>query len=193
MSENLYATPLAPMPNQFAPAIDTNLYRLDDLLVFDKNAVLPDELCLKSTTKASGKLRRNLTWHHPAVFLALLANILIYALLAIVLSKKATIYIGLSDEWFAKRRRRIAIAWAAILLSLGTLIGGVVVISSPAGDDDVGAALMISGFFGFLAAALYGLLAPRLVSPKKITDSHVYPRRVHPDFLARLKHWPYGS
>ena len=55
---------------------------------------------------------------HPAISLTIVAGELIYVILALMLSKKATILIGLSDRWFAKRRRAMLIGWGMVLASL---------------------------------------------------------------------------
>ncbi len=192
MSQNPYAAPMAEIPHRLShKPHGPTLFRLGDLLVIDKRVDLPPEICLMSNTKASGTLRRKLSWHHPAVFLALLVNILIYAILAIVLSKKATIHIGLSDEWIAKRRWRIAVSWMGILSSLGAMIAGMVMVSQPGTAGEWGY-LILFGLFAFLFAAIYGLVGARLVSPRKITDSHVFLKGAHSQFLARLPHWPFS-
>jgi hypothetical protein len=133
-------------------------------------------------------VKRKLTWHHPAVFLALLANLLVYALLAIILSKKATIYIGLSDRWFAKRRRAILIGWGMVLAAVGMFAAG---IASANRRDDMAGLLFFGAFVVFLFGAIYGLIAARMVAPARITDDYVWLKGVHPDFLASLPVWPY--
>jgi hypothetical protein len=42
-----------------------------------------------------------------------------------------------------------------------------------------------------LGAAIYGLLAARMVAAKRITDDYVWLKGVHPDYLATLPPWPY--
>lgn len=159
------------------------------MLVMHRNAELPDR-CVKSNEPANGrKLKRKLTWHHPAVFLALLANLLIYAILASVLSKRATIYIGLSEKWFAKRRRRMLISWLIVLVSCGIFGVAIAMIDQL---EDVAPLLMVLAFIGALFSGIYGLIACRLVHPKKMTDEHIWLKGVHPDFLRSLPAWPYG-
>src|SRR5438270_17415 len=110
---NPYAPPKAPPPVQFQPYPNQGydpmfgLWRQGNVLVMHKLAPLPDR-CVKSNQPANGRtLKRSLRWHHPAIYLALLAHFLIYVVLALVLSKSAIIRIGLSEEWIARRRRTI--------------------------------------------------------------------------------------
>lgn len=91
-------------PPQVADAIvdaavveNYGLWRKGNILVMHKNVQLPDR-CVKSNAPTNRRLKRNLSWHHPAVFLSILISPLIYIILALILRKTANIYIGLSDE-----------------------------------------------------------------------------------------------
>jgi hypothetical protein len=152
-----------------------------------KSAPLPPR-CVKSNAPTVRTLKRNLTWHHPAVYIALLFNLLVYVILAIVLSKRATVYIGLSDEWFARRRRAIFIGWGLVLASVGMFVGGLMLLDR---GDEVAGLLIFGSFVLFLVGAIYGLIAARMVSPTRITDDYVWLKGVHRDFLATLPEWPY--
>ncbi len=74
---NPYAAPQ--VANPFAVGAEPKvvgfpgLWRQGNLLVLHKAAPLPD-ICVKSNLPASRRLKRNLQWHHPAVYLALLVN-----------------------------------------------------------------------------------------------------------------------
>ena len=103
------------LPPQQQP--DGGLWRFGKLLVMHKAAPLPDR-CVKSNEPATRRLVRKLSWHHPAVYFALLLNLIVYVIIAMVLSKKATIHIAMSDRWFAKRRRAMFIGWGLVLASI---------------------------------------------------------------------------
>lgn len=189
---NPYASPQAPPP-QFQPppyqGYDPliGIWRQGKLLVMHKAAPLPDR-CVKSNQPANGRtLKRKLHWHHPAAYLALLANLIIYIIVASILTKTATIQIGLSEPWFARRRRRIFVAWGVVLLGC-VMIG--VGISQIEAENGL-AALILGGFVVALGGAIYGVIAARLVTPKKITDTHVWLKGVHPDYLKEFPEWPY--
>lgn len=191
IEENPYAPPEAEVVTANmvgAPMGGANLgvYRQGKLLVMHKSAKLPDR-CVKSNEPAFGRtLKRSLTWHHPAIYLSILVSILIYVILALILRKTATIYIGLSDLYFAKRIRAIMLGWGFVLAGIVLFIVGIVYI-----DQEEWMGLLIpGGIFVGLAAAIYGLIAARMVSPQKITDTHVYLKGVHPDYLAELPEFP---
>ena len=157
-------------------------WRDGNLLVMHKNAVLPDR-CVKSNQPAHGRrLKRNLSWHHPAIFLAILVHLFIYIILALALRKTATIYIGLSDEWFARRRRAIIIGWGLLIGGMVALITGIAYVESV----DLAWLLILAGIMIGLGGALYGAFAARMVAPKRITDTYIWLKGVHPDFLADL-------
>ena len=101
-----------------------------------KNACLPAR-CVKSNQPIEGRrLKRKLTWFHPLIYLSLAAGLLILVILVLVLQKKATIYIGLSQEWWHKRRRALWIGWLMGLGGLAVMIGsGVLLGKCPRGQE----------------------------------------------------------
>lgn len=187
---NPYASPeyIEPVQAQFVQASNAGLWRQGNLLVMHKQAPLPDR-CVKSNQPANRRLKRKLYWHHPAVYLVILAHILIYAIVAFIVRKKATIHIPLSDAWFAKRRHRIVMAWGSMLLSIvGCVAGGIFIdqYQSPC------VFLIVGGVVTFLVSALGGLYGARMVYPKRIDDTHVWLGGVCPEYLAGLPELPTG-
>ena len=186
---NPYAAPVQPdfyAPTNMKAASFAGLWREGNVLVMHKLAPLPD-ICVKSNEPATGRLQRKLRWHHPAVFLTIFLHIFIYLIVALVVSKTATIHIALTEEWLARRRRRMIFAWSLIFLSVGLFA-----ISLTQIDQAVWAPfVMLSGILLFFGGAIYGLVACRLVSPKRMTDDYIWLKGVHPDFLNRLEPWPY--
>jgi hypothetical protein len=167
------------------------LFRKGNQLVMHKRAALPDR-CVKSNDPADGwRLRRNLSWHHPMIFILVLVSLLIYVIVALIVRKKATIYVGLSEPWFRIRRRAIAIGWGTALSGLAMIVLAAFLSDmwGPSGDWLVFvipvAVLMIIG------GAIYGILRSQIVSPARITDDYVWLKGIHPAFLAELPEWPY--
>jgi hypothetical protein len=174
-------------PQSGASAPFAGLWRQGNQLVMHKLAPLPD-ICLKSNQPATRRLKRKLSWHHPAVYLAILAHLLIYVIVALVIRKTATIHIPLTEEWFAIRRRRMLFSWGAILLSMMLFAVSVSVIDREAWAPLV----LIVSLLLFLAAAIYGLLSCRLVWPKRMTDDYIWLKGVHQEFLDRLEPWQWN-
>ena len=172
------------MPMKLSPF--AGLWREGNVLVMHKLAPLPD-ICLKSNEPATRRLKRNVQWHHPAVFLALLVNLIVYAVVAMIMTKKATIYVALTDEWFAIRRRRMIFAWCLVVLSVALFAISLTQIN----EADWAPFVLIGSIVLFIGAAIYGLVACRLVAPKRMTDDYIWLKGVHPEFLNRLEPWPY--
>ena len=186
---NPYAAPLVAgyQPNMSGVGQNpyAGLWRQGNVLVMHKMAPLPD-ICLKSNQPATRRLKRTMYWHHPAIYIALLISPLIYIILALCLQKNATIHIGLTDEWYARRRTRMLIAWSTLLIGAISLGIGLAF-----GEQSQIIALACTLGFIFLpmAGLIYGLFACRLISPERITDQYAFIKGVHPDFLNRLEPW----
>lgn len=186
-SENPYAPPLtSPIIYEAQIVENLGLWRKGRLLVMHKSAQLPAR-CVKSNVPAERRLKRSLHWHHPAIYLSILISILVYVILALVLRKSATIYVGLSDEWFAKRHRAIFVGWLLVLASIAMIVAGI----GMAGQGDAFPWLIAASPLVFLFGAIYGLLAARMIVAMRISDTHVWLKGVHPSFLADLPEWPY--
>ena len=127
MSEvNPFASPLSCEP---ATAVATEdwqsqcLYRKGRLLVMHKQAVLPDR-CVKSNQPVHGRrLKRKLTWHDPVLYFILPVDFLVYLITVLILRKRATIYVGLGEEWFRKRRGSPRHGWTLVVGGRGD-VGG---------------------------------------------------------------------
>src|SRR5438105_2254349 len=112
---NRYASPL---PGLVAmPAGEYDVWRDGRLLVMRKEARLPDR-CVKCNAAVDRwRLKRNLHWHPPAVylllFLALLSClfILIYVVVALIVRQMAKVHIGVCPKHAAQRRVLLVQAW----------------------------------------------------------------------------------
>ena len=188
---NPYAAPQVAKPfvDQYAQPAQgyPGLWREGNVLVMHKLAPLPN-ICLKSNEPAERRLKRNMQWHHPAVYLAILPGLLIYAIIALIVMKKATLQVPLTEEWFARRRTRMLIAWGLFGLSVVLFILGVM----NADTTDWGALVIIGSLLLAFGSAVYGAVACRLFTPKRITDEYGWVKGVHPGFLDRLPVWPYN-
>ena len=189
---NPYAAPQYPHGYQPMPQAGNSLaglWRQGKVLVMHKNAPLPD-ICLKSNEPATKRLRRKMQWHHPAIALTILLGLLVYIIIAIILTKKATIDVPLTDAWYARRQRRLMFAWGAALAGIALMVLGVALVGQP--DGDIYGWLMLIGLVISLGALIYGQVACPLVRPSRITDQYVWLKGVHPDFLDRLEVWTYN-
>jgi len=178
-----YSQQLPPKLSPFA-----GLWRDGHLLVMHKLAPLP-EICVVSNEPTTLRIRRKLQWHHPLLVLTVFIGVPIYIILALILTKRATIQLPLTEEWIARRQRRMIFAWAAGLLCVGLSVGGIVMAIQM--DDPSYLFLLVLGIVGGLAALIGGVAAVGLVAPKRMTDDYIWLKGIHPDFLDRLEQWPY--
>ena len=186
-SENPYAPPLtAPIVLDAEIVADLGLWRKGNILVMHKGSQLPLR-CVKSNQPTDRRLKRSLYWHHPAIYLSILISIWIYIILALILRKSATVYVGLCDEWFAKRHRAMFIGWFLVLAGIGLFVAGIATVDR----SDAFPWMLVAGPLVFLGGVIYGLLAARMVAAVRISDDYVWLKGVHPSFLADLPEWPY--
>jgi hypothetical protein len=156
------------------------VWRDNSTLVMMKEAPLPDR-CVKCNAPANGvRLRRSLSWHHPVLYLLIFVGVLIYVILAAVLSKRAMIYIGLCAEHIRRRRKMIAAGWALLVAGL------VSAIAAFANDYPTGGML---GLGVFLFALVWLIMISRVVTPKKIDDRLVWLNGVNSAYLSQLPPW----
>jgi hypothetical protein len=159
------------------------LWRDGKYLVMRKDAELPNR-CVKSNRPTQRRLKRQLYWHFAAVYLAILICLPLYILLATLLSRRATVHIGLSEEWFTERHRAIIIGWCLTLGGIALFVAGF------APQNPGSAAMLWTGILLGVGGAIYGFLRSQMVSAKYIARGHVWLSGVHPDFLAELPEWP---
>lgn len=155
------------------------IWRDNSVLVMTKEALLPNR-CVKCNEPTGERLKRKLTWHHPAIYLTVLISILVYAVVALVLRKTATVNVGLCEEHLSTRRRNLAITWV-----LG--LAGALCFPLAAMLDD--ATPVLIGLLLLLATAIYGIVTLRVVVPTRIDDHFVWLKGVNPIYLQEFPHW----
>jgi hypothetical protein len=153
------------------------VWRDNKTLVMTKDASLPDQ-CVKCNAPANGfKLKRKLSWHHPALYVVILVAWIIYLILAVALSKRATVFFGLCPEHLKRRRTFLIIGW--IMFAIG-LITPVLAFS----NDYPGIGLL--GMLLFLISIFWLVFANRVVNVKKIDDRYVYLTGIDANYLAQF-------
>lgn len=184
MAESVNPIPATTMPQKLPPG--EYIYSSGNVLVMHRHATLP-AVCFKSNQPADlPYLHRKLAWHHPAIALLILINLLIYIVVAIAVSKRATIELPLSRQWKSIRKRRIAISLSLVGVGAVLFLGSLGFSGSRTGDN--GWALFFAiGFILMLGAGIYGAFASRMVSVKKIENDYLYLKGAHPDFLKRFQ------
>lgn len=156
------------------------VWRDNKTLVMTKEAPLPDQ-CVKCNAPAHGfKLKRKLSWHHPALYVVILVAWIIYLVLAVALSKRATVFLGLCPEHIKRRRNFLIVGW--MMLALG-LITPILAFS----NDYPGIGLL--GMLLFLVSIFWLVFANRVVTVKRIDDRLVYLNGIDANYLSQFPVW----
>lgn len=186
MSEpvNPYAAPMAatvaaPLPGQSAGGV----WRQGNVLVMHKHATLPP-ICVKSNEPADRMLLRKMQWHPPWLVALVLIAVPVYIIVALILTKRARVHIGLSDPWYARRWRAIWIGW-------GLAVGGIAAIFAEGSllVEFTGVSILVA-IAGVLGGLIYGQYGSRMVYPSQITDEHVWLKGCCREFLNRFPPLP---
>ena len=150
------------------------------LMVLAADAELPDR-CVKTDQPADGEWADiQLRWHHPALYLVALVNIILYFIVAYFVSTSAIVHVGITTAVVASARRARYLTWALLLVGLALCVvaafAPLPLLWWPAGT------LML------LSIPVY-FLRGRLIWPTRIEHGYVWVAGVHPDYLARLPQW----
>lgn len=156
-----------------------SIWRKNSVLIMTRHALLPNR-CIKCNEPAKRKLKRNLSWHHPALYLVIFGGVLFYVVLAFVFRKSATVEVGLCQDHSARRTRDIIITWTLALLSIlsFTLAARLENLTFA----EIGGLLILS-------TAIYGIVRVRVVSPTKIDDDTIWLKGFDQNYLADLPEW----
>lgn len=169
------------LPPPPASEVGAGIWRDKSILVMSKGATLPP-WCVKCNEPTHGLvLKRKLSWHHPAIYLLILINLLVYFIVGMVLRKTAPVEIGLCEKHLARRRRNIWITWLLFVFGvLGFIMAALA--------EDPAPLLLGIGFI--LAAIIFAVVSIRVVMPTKIDDKFVWLKGVNKDYLDQFPEWP---
>jgi hypothetical protein len=119
-------------------------------------------------------LNKTLYWHHPAYALLILVGVLVYAIVAIVVRKRADVSLGFCDLHKSRRTRMLIAGW---LMFAVALVAFIVALGEQAGG------LALVGVALLLAAIVVFVLAGRFIQVKRIDDHYVWLKGVDPAYL----------
>lgn len=148
-------------------------------LVVPRDAEFP-RICLMSGATEDlieVPIRRQLTWHHPAVYLAILLNLLVYAILALIVRKKSSHRFYLSRTEKARHANWHRANWLIFLGSFGMFFA--------AGASDRGE-LVLVGLAGLLASIVIYVAKVRLLQATRIDDTYTWVRGIPRHVLPKV-------
>jgi hypothetical protein len=159
-------------------------WRNQKVLVMIPDTQLPPR-CVKCNAPADEPTKiRKVYWHHPAIYLVILINIVIYAIVATIVRRRALVGAGLCAAHKKRRRLAILIAWASFIIGVGLLAWAT---RESAGN---GAAFAAAAVAALLAAILAGIIAARVVYAQRIDKSFVWLKGCGAEFLDSLPPLP---
>ena len=162
------------------------IWRYRRQLVVRSETALPD-LCVRCNAPANGyRLKRQLYWHAPAYYLLIILGlfvclgILAYLIVALIVRKRATLYVGLCETHRAQRKWFIIGSWLATLIGLSMVFIG------------IGESIALVGFAGlflFLGGLLVAGLKVPVISAAKIDKDFAWIKGAGEEFLANFPEW----
>jgi hypothetical protein len=164
-----------------APAA-AGVWRRGNSLVMTRGAHLPDRCIRCNTASNLRRIKRTLHWHHPAIYLTILAGLLVYVIVALVVRKRAEVEVSICPADLTSRRVKIALAWLFWL----SFFGSFMVLASLQAPDWMWAVVPPV----LLIIGLIFTIMSRLVKPAKIDEKQVWLRGICAPYLAALPEWP---
>jgi hypothetical protein len=149
------------------------------------NAQLPDR-CVKCNEFADGPTKtRKVFWHHPAVYLLVVINVLIYALVGLIVRKKVLVAAGLCAVHKKRRRIGLTVAWSGFAAGMAALA----LVASGTQNRAV-TSLGVVALVAMLPAILVGMRMARVVYARKIDKEYSWLKGCGPEFLDSLPQFP---
>lgn len=153
-----------------------------NMVVVD-GAQLPDQ-CIKCSLPAGGgRMKRKIYWHPPLVYIVLLFNILIYAIVALCVRKSVKTDVGFCGTCRSRRRLDLLIGWLSLLG--GIAVGIAVGIAGAVNEQYWG----LAGLALFLFGVIWLIVRTQVLLPARIKDGRAWIKGCHKDYLARLPQW----
>jgi hypothetical protein len=124
-------------------------------------------------------MRVRLSWHSPLAYLGLLGGLLPYIIVALIMTKRLEVRVGICQRHIQRRRVLMLVA------TLGFLLGVVLVGVAFAGKSPNGA-LVLLGMLVILFSLITAVVGPRVVWPSRIEGDLAWVKGVCPEYLDSL-------
>ena len=181
--QNPYAAPPQVPPVQPIAVEEQGAWRHEGtLIVRTRGALLPGR-CVKCNAPVDHWVRRKLSWHHPALYILILAGIFWYVVLAVLLRKTAQLHLPLCSEHRSKLRRSMLVMWMIILAAAGMWVLAAIWDPREMGMKWL---LFFVGALTLLVGVIYGLRRSRVLKPIRIDDNFAWLKGASPQFLSEL-------
>lgn len=184
-SESLDLNRICSRCGMFSPETPEGVWCDGKRLVARKTAEFPYR-CLKTNEAAESHLRKKLRWHPQWVYVLVISPI-IYVIVSLILTKRATFDLPYSQQ--VRQRIRMATVGTWISLAVGILF----ICLSFSVVDKLAPELSFAALIGGLLTIILGIAIcaniANPITPDRITKTHVWLKGVHADYLALLPEW----
>ena len=160
---NPYAPPLSPVISGTSTG---GCYRRGSLLIVPRPDApyFPCDSCVRCGQPAASTLRRKLSWFHPAWFLLIIVNLLVFLIVAVCVSKRMTLTVGICAKHRATRKAWILASWLCFLAGIAFFV-----LFGRSGHSE-SFRLMIAGVGCILLSLILAcVVSSLLVRPRRIT------------------------
>jgi len=146
------------------PTASGGTWRDGTVLILTPEASLPSRCVRCNEPSEEPTKSRRIYWHSPWLYLLILANILIYAVVAVIVRKKAVVAPGLCSAHKKRRRTGIAVAWTLLIAGLALMLMGI---------ESGKAVVAVVGLLLILVALLVSTNVTRIVRAKRIDTQYI--------------------
>jgi uncharacterized membrane protein YfcA len=126
-------------------------------------------------------MRRVYYWHQPAIYLTILAGLLVYVIVALVVQKKGTVHVQLCAQHRSKRTRNILLGFLIACSSIAAWVGAAML-----DHDEMSPVLIVLGILLLLGGLIAATLSARVLSPSRIDERHLWLKGAGTGFLSNL-------
>lgn len=156
------------------------VWRSGRLVLVSVGSDLPERCVKCNASEDLFRLRRKLYWHHPAIYLALFFYVLLYAIIAVIVRKSATVQVSLCRQHRNRRRLLIGCAIGCLVAAVGVVFG--------LASWRVENLLWLLAPLLVIASIVLGVMS-RVVYATKIDDKFVKLAGTDPRFRESLPQW----
>ena len=176
------AVAAAAAPAVAVPAMPTTPYRQGNRLVVPKGATLPP-YCVKCAQPVTdAPFQKTFYWHNPLLFLLVLVNVLVYAIVSMILRKRFDLAVPMCPEHLQRRKNLLIATW---VLGVGFIPGGILAGALIHDSDTAVAVGLLTGFLMLIAAIVTGAMSV-IMRPREITEVSATFSGVCEQFLTHL-------
>ncbi len=174
---NPYQPPTTRLREALSAEVGGDCWRDGKELVVRPGCTLPGR-CIKCNEPATEPMQHaRFYWHHPALYLVALVNLLIYLVIALFVRRRTPVTLGLCERHRARQRMSIVASVAGSLAGLGLVAFGIT-------REAPGAS--VAGVVLLLASVACGIVGSRVLVVTRIGENYTRFKGCSAEFLATL-------